>query len=243
MVDVAPPVVPVAVAPPTIPGAGGDAEDAPVAPVSGPPADMPPPPPEDGDAGRDAEVDADATRARTSSISGAKSVAVLSNGASGGGGGGGSSSGGGEGDKLRRTQTWSDIRGGSQGGKGGGGGAAGTRTFKALAPSLQQEIAKFAFTQFAQDKFKKRKRGLFRRKVPVESMMKWSKGPLKTPLLPLAPTPKIKNPAKEASLNFKDIQMVMGDKKLGKQTKFELIQQIVSSLARSHLLLARRRMG
>lgn len=44
-----------------------------------------------------------------------------------------------------------------------------------LPAGLQQEINKFAIDGFAKKYFSTHKRGLFRRRVPMNEMLKWTK--------------------------------------------------------------------
>lgn len=76
-----------------------------------------------------------------------------------------------------------------------------------LPVGLQQEINKFAIDGFAQKYFSTHKRGLFRRRVPMNEMLKWTKDSIKQPLIMLN-----KELYKDALKCFKLIQMVMGDR-------------------------------
>ncbi|CAO3650986.1 unnamed protein product [Mucor hiemalis] len=76
-----------------------------------------------------------------------------------------------------------------------------------LPVGLQQEINRFAIDGFAQKYFSTHKRGLFRRRVPMTEMLKWTKDSIKQPLIMLN-----KDLNKDALKCFKLIQMVMGDR-------------------------------
>ncbi|KAG2199428.1 hypothetical protein INT47_011540, partial [Mucor saturninus] len=76
-----------------------------------------------------------------------------------------------------------------------------------LPVGLQQEINRFAIDGFAQKYFSTHKRGLFRRRVPMNEMLKWTKDSIKQPLIMLN-----RDLYKDALRCFKLIQMVMGDR-------------------------------
>ncbi|GJE99020.1 RhoGAP-domain-containing protein [Phanerochaete sordida] len=83
-----------------------------------------------------------------------------------------------------------------------------TGTYPALPDDLASDIQQFSESQFAKQYFSTHRTGfIFRRKVPVEQMMTWQKGPLSSPLLQLS-----KHLHKEAIKTFKAIQRVMGDR-------------------------------
>lgn len=80
--------------------------------------------------------------------------------------------------------------------------------FRPILPvGLQQEINRFAIDGFAQKYFSTHKRGLFRRRVPMNEMLKWTKDSIKQPLIMLN-----RELYKDALKCFKLIQMVMGDR-------------------------------
>ncbi|CAO3695182.1 unnamed protein product [Umbelopsis ramanniana] len=76
-----------------------------------------------------------------------------------------------------------------------------------LPANLQQEITQFAIDGFAKKYFSTHKKGLFRRKVPMEEMLQWTKDSIKQPLMMLN-----KDLHKDALKSFKLIQMIMGDR-------------------------------
>ncbi|KAG2183668.1 hypothetical protein INT43_006676 [Umbelopsis isabellina] len=76
-----------------------------------------------------------------------------------------------------------------------------------LPVNLQREITQFAIDGFAQKYFSTHKKGLFRRKVPREKMLQWTKDSIKQPLMILN-----KDLHKDALKSFKLIQMIMGDR-------------------------------
>ncbi|KAI8643705.1 hypothetical protein BD408DRAFT_385067 [Parasitella parasitica] len=93
-----------------------------------------------------------------------------------------------------------------------------------LPMGLQQEINQFAIDGFAKKYFSTHKRGLFRRKVPMTEMLKWTKESIKQPLIMMN-----KDLYKDAYKCFKMIQMVMGDRSRPKYTSdIEDIQAILT---------------
>ncbi|KAK9710499.1 hypothetical protein K7432_008394, partial [Basidiobolus ranarum] len=54
-----------------------------------------------------------------------------------------------------------------------------------LPPQLVQEIGQFQIDGFAKKYFATHKRGIFRRKVPMEKMLQWTKDSIKQPLMVL----------------------------------------------------------
>ncbi|CEP13381.1 hypothetical protein [Parasitella parasitica] len=93
-----------------------------------------------------------------------------------------------------------------------------------LPMGLQQEINQFAIDGFAKKYFSTHKRGLFRRKVPMTEMLKWTKESIKQPLIMMN-----KDLYKDAYKCFKMIQMVMGDRQRPKYTSdIEDIQAILT---------------
>lgn len=77
-----------------------------------------------------------------------------------------------------------------------------------LPRGLAEDIQQFAVEDFAKRYFNTHRTGLiFKRKVPVEKMMSWQKGPLQAPLLVLN-----RSLHKDALKAFKVIQRIMGDR-------------------------------
>ncbi|KAI8997075.1 hypothetical protein BDB01DRAFT_769721 [Pilobolus umbonatus] len=93
-----------------------------------------------------------------------------------------------------------------------------------LPMSLKQEINCFAIDGFAQKYFSTHKRGLFRRRVPVTEMLKWTKDSLRQPLIMMN-----KELYKDALRCFKLIQMIMGDRSRPKHgNEIEDIQALLT---------------
>ncbi|KIP02863.1 hypothetical protein PHLGIDRAFT_122081 [Phlebiopsis gigantea 11061_1 CR5-6] len=83
-----------------------------------------------------------------------------------------------------------------------------TGAYPVLPDDLASDILQFSESAFARQYFSTHRTGfIFRRRVPVEQMMAWQKGPLSAPLLQLT-----KPLHKEAVRTFKAIQRVMGDR-------------------------------
>ncbi|KAG9012778.1 hypothetical protein FRB93_001332 [Tulasnella sp. JGI-2019a] len=83
-----------------------------------------------------------------------------------------------------------------------------TGDHKILPRPLAEDIQQFAVEDFAKRYFNTHRTGLiFKRRVPMEKMMSWQKGPLQAPLLVLNRTLH-----KDAVKAFKVIQRVMGDR-------------------------------
>ncbi|ORZ35798.1 hypothetical protein BCR44DRAFT_35437 [Catenaria anguillulae PL171] len=97
-----------------------------------------------------------------------------------------------------------NVLGGS-GVKGAGAGGAGV-----LPPDLRSELERFQIDGFAKKFFREHKRGIFRRRVPVEKLLVWSKESLKLPLMVIS-----KARHKDALKCFKIIQRIMGDRSSG----------------------------
>ncbi|KAI8388521.1 uncharacterized protein BYT42DRAFT_237779 [Radiomyces spectabilis] len=76
-----------------------------------------------------------------------------------------------------------------------------------LPAGLRQDINQFAIDGFAKKYFATHKRGLFRRRVPMNEMLQWTKDSLKQPLIMLN-----KGLCKEVLKCFKLIQIIMGDR-------------------------------
>ncbi|KAI3639330.1 hypothetical protein MIR68_002860 [Amoeboaphelidium protococcarum] len=97
----------------------------------------------------------------------------------------------------------------------------------ALPNSLMKDIAKFQLEGFASKYFATHKRGILRKRVPVDKMVKFTKDAISLPLLTLN-----KNLHKEAIKIFKTVQRAMGDRApQSKNTKSnsEDIQEILAS--------------
>ncbi|KAJ3397235.1 hypothetical protein HDU92_000115 [Lobulomyces angularis] len=80
-----------------------------------------------------------------------------------------------------------------------------------LPTALKKNIENFRIDGFAKKYFSEHRRGIFRRRVPLEKMLHYQKDALKSPLLVLN-----KNVQKEALKCFKLIQKIMGDRSPGK---------------------------
>jgi hypothetical protein len=78
---------------------------------------------------------------------------------------------------------------------------------RSLPFSLQTEINQFAIDGFAKKYFATHKRGLFRRAVPMNELLCWTKDSIKQPLLLSN-----KNLTKDALKCFKILQMLMHDR-------------------------------
>ncbi|CAG8561530.1 10944_t:CDS:10 [Dentiscutata erythropus] len=90
-----------------------------------------------------------------------------------------------------------------------------------LPAELQQDINKFRIDGFARKYFNTHKKGIFRRKVPVEKMLKFQKDGLKQPLMVLNP-----NIQKDAIKCFKTIQRIMGDRSKGRSGSSNVLENI-----------------
>ncbi|KAJ3318115.1 hypothetical protein HDU76_000932 [Blyttiomyces sp. JEL0837] len=88
---------------------------------------------------------------------------------------------------------------------------------KILPADLQRHINQFRIDGFAKKYFAEHRKGIFRRKVPVEKMLLFQKDALKTPLMTLP-----KNLHKEALKCFKLIQKIMSDTSSGPPYKATL---------------------
>ncbi|KAI8973225.1 hypothetical protein BDF20DRAFT_837192 [Mycotypha africana] len=92
-----------------------------------------------------------------------------------------------------------------------------------LPPGLKDDISCFAIDGFAQKYFATHKRGLFRRKVPMSDMLKWSKTSIKQPLIMIN-----KDLNKDALKCFKLIQVIMGDRTKSRHSdRIEDIQHVL----------------
>ncbi|ORE17755.1 Rho GTPase activation protein [Rhizopus microsporus] len=93
-----------------------------------------------------------------------------------------------------------------------------------LPAGLQQEINKFAIDGFAKKYFATHKKGLFRRKVPMNEMLKWTKDSLRQPLIMMN-----KELYKDALKCFKLVQTIMGDRSRSRHSnEIEDIQTILT---------------
>ncbi|CDS12396.1 hypothetical protein LRAMOSA04590 [Lichtheimia ramosa] len=89
-----------------------------------------------------------------------------------------------------------------------------TRKKPALPTNLQQEITQFAIDGFAKKYFATHKRGLiFRRQVPMNEMLQWTRDGIKQPLMMLN-----RDLHKDALKCFKTIQTIMGDRPRHRQS-------------------------
>ncbi|KAI1320344.1 hypothetical protein EDD11_001145 [Mortierella claussenii] len=82
-------------------------------------------------------------------------------------------------------------------------------TYPALPAELQTSISQFRIAGFAEKYFSTHKKGLFRRKVPMEKMLLHQKSPLTQPLMVLNK----RGVQKDALRCFKIIQKLMGERK------------------------------
>lgn len=89
-----------------------------------------------------------------------------------------------------------------------------TGDHRTLPRNLAQEIQQFQVADFAKRYFTTHRTGLlFRRRIPVEQLMVWQKGPLSSPLLVLN-----RSLHKDAVKIFKIIQRIMGDRQSDRPT-------------------------
>ncbi|EPQ27190.1 uncharacterized protein PFL1_05113 [Pseudozyma flocculosa PF-1] len=77
-----------------------------------------------------------------------------------------------------------------------------------MSSALQTEIRMLAFETYAQRKFTTHRTGPFRRKVTVDKLARWQKGPINAPLLHLD----FKELQRDAVKIFKVVQRIMGDR-------------------------------
>ncbi|CAO3608897.1 unnamed protein product [Cunninghamella blakesleeana] len=82
-----------------------------------------------------------------------------------------------------------------------------------LPDGLRQDIKQFAIDGFAQKYFSTHKKGLFRRRVPMNEMLQWTKDSIKKPLIMMN-----NELYKDVLKCFKLIQMIMGDRSRPKNT-------------------------
>ncbi|KAG8863335.1 hypothetical protein FRB96_008827 [Tulasnella sp. 330] len=100
-----------------------------------------------------------------------------------------------------------------------------TGDHKILPRSLAEDIQQFAVEDFAKRYFNTHRTGLiFKRRVPVEKMMSWQKGPLQAPLLVLN-----RSLHKDAVKAFRVIQRVMGDREKEKVNSSKSTDSTTSS--------------
>ncbi|KAI9297276.1 hypothetical protein K502DRAFT_301114 [Neoconidiobolus thromboides FSU 785] len=90
-------------------------------------------------------------------------------------------------------------------------GSTHTSTPKSLPPGLKQDINQFQIDGFAKRFFSTHKKGLFRKKVPLEKMLTWTDESISQPLMAIN-----RGLYKDALKSFKLIQRVMGDRSKGK---------------------------
>ncbi|RCH79259.1 hypothetical protein CU098_003225, partial [Rhizopus stolonifer] len=93
---------------------------------------------------------------------------------------------------------------------------------QSLPSLLQLEINQFSIDGFAQKYFATHKRGLFRRRVPVKDMLRWTKDSIRQPLL------NDLGHKREALECFKVLQIWMGDRT--KPRHYDLMQHIQTLL-------------
>lgn len=87
---------------------------------------------------------------------------------------------------------------------------------RSLPSCLQQEINQFAIDGFAKKYFATHKKGLFRRKVPLNELLCWTKDSIKQPLI-------LSNKdlfLKDALKSFKTIQLLMNDRQKPRQFNY-----------------------
>ncbi|KAI8091737.1 Rho GTPase activation protein, partial [Thamnidium elegans] len=94
---------------------------------------------------------------------------------------------------------------------------------RSLPSSLQQEINQFAIDGFANKYFATHKRGLFRRAVPMNELLSWTKDSIKQPLL-------LSNKNyKDALKSFKALQLLMHDRQRPRQfNSIETFQSLLN---------------
>ncbi|KAL2916168.1 hypothetical protein HK105_204259 [Polyrhizophydium stewartii] len=81
------------------------------------------------------------------------------------------------------------------------------QSLRTLPPNLLQDISQFKIDGFAKKYFSEHRRGIFRRKVPVEKMLLYQKDALRMPLMQLRPSLQ-----KDAIKCFKILQKIMNPK-------------------------------
>jgi len=79
--------------------------------------------------------------------------------------------------------------------------------YKRLSAEILNHIKTYGFDEYAKKNFMEHRRGLFRKKIPIESLLCWSKQSLRKPLLKSS-----RNYYKDALKSFSLIQRILGDK-------------------------------
>jgi len=79
--------------------------------------------------------------------------------------------------------------------------------YKRLSAEILNHIKNYGFDEYAKKNFMEHRRGLFRKKIPIESLLSWSKQSLRKPLLKSS-----RNYYKDALRSFSLIQRILGDK-------------------------------
>jgi len=79
--------------------------------------------------------------------------------------------------------------------------------YKRLSSEIFNHIKTYGIDEYAKKNFMEHRRGIFRRKIPVESLICWSKQSLRKPLLKSS-----RNYYKDALRSFSLIQRIIGDK-------------------------------
>eukprot|EP01137_Pigoraptor_chileana_P021021 Opistho-2@84196 len=103
-----------------------------------------------------------------------------------------------------------------------------------MPDSLKDDISSFKMDGYASKFFGVHKKGLFRRKVPIKSMLQWTKDSIPAPILVMPANPKHKNVPKDAVKNFKIVQAFMGDR--GMPKGFSGASQLAQSVLEKGLL-------
>ncbi|KJE91608.1 hypothetical protein CAOG_009575 [Capsaspora owczarzaki ATCC 30864] len=100
--------------------------------------------------------------------------------------------------------------------------------------SNKSDAAEFAFENFAKKFFVAQKAGIFRRKVSLAAMSRWTSAPIASTLTVIQLNPKHKNVVKDAINIFRLIQMVMGDREL---RKFPTVPHVIQHILEKGLFL------
>ncbi|ORX57119.1 RhoGAP-domain-containing protein [Piromyces finnis] len=79
--------------------------------------------------------------------------------------------------------------------------------YKRLSAEILNHIKNYGFDEYAKKNFMEHRRGLFRKKIPIESLLSWSKQSLRKPLLKSS-----RNYYKDALRSFSLIQHILSDK-------------------------------
>ncbi|EGF77726.1 hypothetical protein BATDEDRAFT_91387 [Batrachochytrium dendrobatidis JAM81] len=95
------------------------------------------------------------------------------------------------------------------------------QSLRTLPPKLLQDITQFKIDGFAKKYFSEHRRGIFRRKVPLEKMLIFQKDALKAPLMQLRPSLH-----KDAIKCFKAIQKIMNPR-VSLESQFVDIQELL----------------